>query len=83
MCYSCQVKCCQGVGLFCGLQPRQTRAESACKLQLVVVCRLPCQQCKYSVTQCVEPGYWILLVPRKLCFTSEGIHQVTGKLLSL
>lgn len=78
--YSCQVKCRQRVGLLCGLQ---TCAESVCKLQLAVACRLPCQQHKYSVTKCVEPGYWILLVPRKLCFTSEGIHQVTGKLLSL
>lgn len=74
------MKCCQRVGLFCALQPWQACAESVCKLQLVAVCRLPCQQRKYSVTKCGEPGYWILLVPRKLQFTSEGIHQVTREI---
>lgn len=66
-----------------GSSPVLAGLGTTCKLKHILPCQIRCQQCEYSVTKSVKPGYFCLLEPRRSFISILYIQHVTCKLLSV
>lgn len=67
-----------------GSNPVLAGLGTTCKLKHIIPCQIRCQQCEYSVTKSVKPGYFLPSEMKLLLDCSiVDIHHVTCKLLSV